>query len=261
LFTDRVHFNTSKQPTGCNENKGKGEILMKKLIGMMVFGAMFAALMLPAAAQTTTSAPPQSTTTTAAPPSTTQPAPPSNTGSKQPESGQRVNQRTNNQQERISNGIKDGQLTPGEASQLENQEKAINQEKNQMRSQDDGHLTAADRAKLGQQQNQLSNQIHSDAHNGNTQKPLGGEVGNRAENQQNRIAGGLQNHTLDASQAGQLENEEHNINKQVAQDRAANGGHLTQSEKQQINREQNHVSNQIHSDRSTGKKNGKHNSK
>jgi hypothetical protein len=229
---------------------------MKKLIGMMIFGAIFAALMLPAAAQTTTSAPPTSTapTPTPAPAPTPTPAPNPNS---QPQTGQQTINRTNRQQQRIANGVSDGQLTPGEASNLEKKESQINQEENQMRSQDNGHLTAADRAKLQQQQNQLGGQIHNDKHNANTQKPLGGEVGNRAGNQQNRIANGLDNHTLDAQQASKLENEEHNIDNQVAKDRAANGGHLTQAEKKQINKEQNKVGGQIHNDKASGKKNGK----
>jgi len=37
-----------------------------------------------------------------------------------------------------------------------------------MRSEDDGHLTAADRQKLNNQQNHLSNQIYDDKHNGNS---------------------------------------------------------------------------------------------
>jgi hypothetical protein len=126
-----------------------------------------------------------------------------------------------------------------------------------MRSQDNGHLTAADRAKLQQQQNQVSNQIGNDTKNAQTRHNLGGEAGTRVNNQQQRIAQGLDNHSLDASQAAHLENEEKQVTKEVANDRAANHGGMTKAEQQQVNRQQNQISKQIHQDKTTGK--GKHN--
>jgi hypothetical protein len=77
-----------------------------------------------------------------------------------------INQRKVNQQDRIANGIKDGQLKPGQASHLEHQEAGINKEERGMRAQDNGHLTKADRQVIHQQQNQESRRIYRDKHDG-----------------------------------------------------------------------------------------------
>ena len=77
-----------------------------------------------------------------------------------------INQRKENQQDRIAQGVKSGQLTAGETSRLEHQEAGINREERGMRAQDNGHLTKADRATIHQQQNQESRRIYRDKHNG-----------------------------------------------------------------------------------------------
>jgi hypothetical protein len=77
-----------------------------------------------------------------------------------------INQRKVNQQDRIAQGVKSGELTAGETSRLEHQEAGINQEERGMRAQDNGHLTKADRQTIHQQQNQESRRIYRDKHNG-----------------------------------------------------------------------------------------------
>jgi hypothetical protein len=77
-----------------------------------------------------------------------------------------INQRKNDQQQRIGNGVKSGQLTAGETSRLEHQEKGINREEHGMRAQDNGHLTKQDRQTIHHQQNQESRRIYRDKHNG-----------------------------------------------------------------------------------------------
>jgi hypothetical protein len=77
-----------------------------------------------------------------------------------------INQRKENQQDRIAQGVKSGQLTAGETSRLEHQEAGINKEERGMRAQDNGHLTKTDRKTLHQQQNQESRRIYRDKHNG-----------------------------------------------------------------------------------------------
>lgn len=69
------------------------------------------------------------------------------------------------QQHRIAQGARSGQLTPRETAHLERQEGAINREERAMRAQDGGHLTAADRHLLAHQQNQESRRIYNDKHN------------------------------------------------------------------------------------------------
>jgi hypothetical protein len=77
-----------------------------------------------------------------------------------------INQRKENQQDRIAQGVKSGQLTAGETSRLEHQEAGINKEERGMRAQDNGHLTKQDRKLIKQQQNQESKRIYRDKHNG-----------------------------------------------------------------------------------------------
>jgi hypothetical protein len=78
-----------------------------------------------------------------------------------------VNQRKVDQQDRIGNGVKSGQLTAGETGRLEHQEAGINHEERGMRAQDNGHLTGQDRKTLHAQQNQESRRIYRDKHNAN----------------------------------------------------------------------------------------------
>jgi hypothetical protein len=77
-----------------------------------------------------------------------------------------INQRKTDQQDRIAQGVRSGQLTAGETSHLETQEAGINKEERGMRAQDNGHLTKTDRQTIHQQQNQESRRIYRDKHNG-----------------------------------------------------------------------------------------------
>jgi len=75
-----------------------------------------------------------------------------------------VNSRETNQQDRIANGIQDGQLTPGQAAHLEkNEQKIDNQEKRDM-AKNGGHLTKQEQRRLNQRLNQQSRQIYKDKH-------------------------------------------------------------------------------------------------
>ena len=78
---------------------------------------------------------------------------------------QTINQRKTDQQDRIAQGVKSGQLTAGETAHLEKQESGINKEESGMRAQDNGHLTAQDRSTLNKQQNVESKRIYKDKHN------------------------------------------------------------------------------------------------
>ncbi|MGD0666854.1 MAG: hypothetical protein ABSB23_04790 [Bryobacteraceae bacterium] len=75
------------------------------------------------------------------------------------------------------------------------------------------------------------------------------EVGQRAENQQDRIAQGAKSGSLTAGETGNLETKESAINQEVRTDRTLNGGHLTGQEKKIVNRQQNQMSRQIYADK------------
>jgi len=79
-----------------------------------------------------------------------------------------VNKREQNQQNRIANGVKSGQLTPGETRRLERGEQRLqNNEKKDM-AKDNGHLTRQDQHKLNREANHMSKRIYKDKHNAKT---------------------------------------------------------------------------------------------
>jgi hypothetical protein len=79
--------------------------------------------------------------------------------------------------------------------------------------------------------------------------PRVNEVDQRQANQQERIGQGLQSGSLTAGEAEHLEKNEAKIQQQKQADMAAHGGHLTKSEQNQINREQNAQSHAIYRDK------------
>jgi hypothetical protein len=158
----------------------------------------------------------------------------------------KVGERAENQQDRIANGVRSGQMTAGETTNVESREANINHEVSADRKANGGTLTPAERQRVNQQQNNVSRSIYDDKHNAATQPGSKSEVGQRQENQQDRIANGIQSGKLTAGEAAKDEGNEQKINKQVNADRQANGGKLTQGEKKQVNKEQNKESKQIH---------------
>jgi hypothetical protein len=157
-----------------------------------------------------------------------------------------INDRRDNQQDRIANGIDSGQLTAGETNNLEGREANLNREIKDDRRGDDGKLTGQERQQIDRQQNQLSRSIYTDKHNAATAHYGNNEVGARRENQQDRIANGIRNGSMNAGQAARDENREQGINEQIHADRQGNGGKLTGQEKAQVNREQNRMSGTIY---------------
>jgi hypothetical protein len=157
-----------------------------------------------------------------------------------------VGQRAENQQDRIAQGIKSGQITAGGAANLETKEAAINQEVRADRALNGGKLTTQEKQIVNQQQNTMSNQIYTDKHNAATQNYGKSEVGQRQTNQQQRIGNGIQSGKLNATQAARLEKRQAAINQEVKTDRKINGGTLTGGEKKQVNRQQNQASKKIY---------------
>jgi hypothetical protein len=212
---------------------------MNSTIKMTLLSTALAAFALPLVAQTQSSAPAQSTTTPSA----------------QPPSSQTINQRKENQQDRIGQGVKSGQLTAGEATNLERKEAGLNNQEQNMRAEDNGHLTTADKDKLTREQNNLSKQIYTDKHNSAVQnRDPKSEVGQRELNQQGRIAQGVGSGQLTAGETRNLERNESRINNEVRNDRAANGGKLTPQERRQVNQQQNKMSRQIYKDKHNNRK-------
>ncbi|WP_055077020.1 hypothetical protein [Pseudanabaena sp. 'Roaring Creek'] len=76
-----------------------------------------------------------------------------------------------------------------------------------------------------------------------------GEVYNRLERQQDRIDSGLKDGQLTTQEATRLQNRDASINQQRINDLKQNGGHLTNQEYRQLNREENGVSRAIYRER------------
>jgi hypothetical protein len=157
-----------------------------------------------------------------------------------------VGKREENQQDRIAQGVKSGQLTAGETANLEKKESVVNQEVKADRALNGGKLTAAEKKQVDQQQNKLSGQIYTDKHNAATARYGNNEVDARRQNQQDRIANGIASGKLNAAQASRLEKGESAINQEVHTDRSLNGGKLTSAEKKQVNQQQNVASQKIY---------------
>jgi len=79
-----------------------------------------------------------------------------------------VGARRDEQQQRIANGVRSGQMTAGEAARAENHEQNINRHIAADRSANGGRLTQQERKNINQRQNNASRQIHNEKHNDRT---------------------------------------------------------------------------------------------
>jgi hypothetical protein len=113
---------------------------MKMHAKALILTAAIAGLMLPAVAQTTPATAPAT-----------------------------IHERKENQQDRIANGVKSGQLTAGETANLEKREAHINKEIHNDRVANGGRLTPAERRQVNRQQNRTSRAIYRKKHNDRVQ--------------------------------------------------------------------------------------------
>jgi hypothetical protein len=81
----------------------------------------------------------------------------------------KIQQRKENQQDRIAQGVGSGQLTAGETANLEHKESKLNREIRSDRAANGGTLTTKERRQVNRQQNRLSRNIYRDKHNSRTQ--------------------------------------------------------------------------------------------
>ena len=157
------------------------------------------------------------------------------------------NNREANQDQRIANGLRSGQMTSGEAARAERTQSGIDQQVHNDRVANGGKLTGAERQHINQEQNAASRQIYNEKHNGNTVKP--NEVDGREANQQQRTAQGLRSGEMTSGEAARTNQNQANLAQQVHNERTANGGALTQQEKKQANRQENKNSKQIYNEK------------
>jgi ABC-type siderophore export system fused ATPase/permease subunit len=72
---------------------------------------------------------------------------------------EQVNNRLANQNKRIKQERKEGEITKAQAQKLHSEDHAIRQEERTMASTNGGHITKAEQKALNQQENQVSKQI------------------------------------------------------------------------------------------------------
>jgi len=152
--------------------------------------------------------------------------------------GPGINQRQNWQEDRIEQGIRSGQLTPGEAMKLEQEEKGIRQEERQYKS--DGKLTTDERKDLQKDLNQVSKDIYQEKHDTeirpgvppNTGASRTPGINMQERRQERRINQGLKSGELTPREAWRLQWGEQRL--QRLEQRLKNDGDLTPAERTRL---------------------------
>ena len=75
-----------------------------------------------------------------------------------------VNQREENQQQRIANGVSSGKLSAQQTSNLEKREASVQNREQKDMAAHNGHLTKAEQKGINRQQNRISKSIYKDKH-------------------------------------------------------------------------------------------------
>ena len=157
-------------------------------------------------------------------------------------------QRDVNQQERIEQGLKSGQLTTREAARLEREEAKV--ERDQARALRDGTLSPAEKARLAREQNKVSRDIYREKHDAQTGDPnspssqrMQADV-QRDVNQQRRIEQGVRSGELTNREAARLERGQARDN--AAQARAGADGKVGPNEQRRLQRQENRQSRRIY---------------
>jgi hypothetical protein len=76
-----------------------------------------------------------------------------------------VEQRIDNQQHRINQGVRNGSLTSGEYRRLDNGLDRIQSQRARDLRRNDGHLTPGEARRLNREESRLSDRIYYDKHN------------------------------------------------------------------------------------------------
>ncbi|HEX9391696.1 MAG TPA: hypothetical protein VF928_10335 [Usitatibacteraceae bacterium] len=156
-------------------------------------------------------------------------------------------QRDVNQQQRIEQGLKSGELTTKEAAKLEQGEAKI--EREQARALQDGKLTPAEKAKIQADQNRESAAIQKLKTNDQTGNPnsassqrMQADV-QRNVNQQQRIENGVKSGSLNKREVAGLERGQAKVDRREA--RAGRDGHVGAKEEARIQASENRQSKRI----------------
>jgi hypothetical protein len=156
-------------------------------------------------------------------------------------------ERNVNQQQRIEQGLQSGQLTTREAARLERGESRV--ESMEAKAMKDGNLSNAEKSRINQAQNKLSNEIYQEKHDAQRGDPNSASSQRmqadiqRNINQQQRIEQGVKSGQLTTKEAGRLEQGQARTNRMEA--RAGADGHVSRNEQKNIQMAENRQSGRV----------------
>ncbi len=160
-------------------------------------------------------------------------------------------QRNVNQQARIEDGLKTGQLTTKEAGKLEREEAAVAREEH--KALKDGKLNQQEKSKLTRMQDKASADIYAEKHDAQVGNPksvsskrMQADV-QRNVNQQQRVENGIKSGELTNHEVAKLEKGQARVDHKEAL--AAKNGHVGAAEQRNIQHAENHRSKKIHKEK------------
>lgn len=165
-----------------------------------------------------------------------------------------VNARQHNQQGRIVQGARSGELTRRETGRLASEQRDIRQLEREYKS--DGTLTRDERRDLHQEQNEASRHIYNQKHDAQDRAQIGSGaplavrdpgVNARQANQTGRIAQGVSSGELTHAEAQELRTERRDI-RQLEHEYKSDGA-LTRDERQDLHQELSQQSREIYEEK------------
>lgn len=159
-----------------------------------------------------------------------------------------VNHRQHNQQHRIQQGVKSGELTRGETRRLQAEQRHIRHEERLYKS--DGHLSGAERADLHRDQHRAGRDIWRLKHDAQQRPPAAVRdpgVNARQHSQHDRIAQGVRSGSLTKDEAQGLRAEQREIRQEERQYKS--DGTLTRDERKDLHQDLNTASQNIYNEK------------
>ena len=160
-------------------------------------------------------------------------------------------QRDVDQQKRIEQGLKSGELSTREAAKLQGEESKVNRD--QARALKDGNLSPAEKAKIQAEQNKVSADIYKQKHDAQKGNPSSASSKRmqadtqRNINQQQRIEQGVKSGELTHREVGKLEKGQAKVEHKEAM--AGKDGHVGAHEQARIQRAENRQSKRIYNEK------------
>jgi hypothetical protein len=154
-----------------------------------------------------------------------------------------VNERQRNQQQRIRQGVRSGELTGVEAARIQRRESQIRLNEARAR-RSGGEFTPEERARIQGQLDRSSQKIYQQKHDAQDRNP-NNSVNERQQNQRERIRDGVQSGELTGVEAARLRRQDAQIRLNEARARQS-GGEFTPQERARIQRQLNRESRRIY---------------